>query len=163
MKLYHGSTEIVEKPALLEKQRLLDFGSGFYTTSNQDQAERWAAIKRMRLGSEKTDAVICVYDFQDQYWSDSKLNIKYFEANEEWLDFVVSNRSHYLSHNYDLIKGPVANDTLYRTLLLYETGILSKQETIIRLKTHILYDQISFHTNKAVSKLKFVNHYKILI
>ena len=42
MELYHGSTVIVDKPVLLPEQRTLDFGSGFYTTTNLDQAQVFA-------------------------------------------------------------------------------------------------------------------------
>ena len=38
MTLYHGSDVIVEYPRLLERQRTLDFGPGFYTTINKEQA-----------------------------------------------------------------------------------------------------------------------------
>jgi hypothetical protein len=46
MQLFHGGIEIIEQPIILEQQRLLDFGKGFYLTSSQIQAERWASIKR---------------------------------------------------------------------------------------------------------------------
>lgn len=36
MRLYHGSDVVVEKPILLPRQRTLDFGAGFYTTTNND-------------------------------------------------------------------------------------------------------------------------------
>ena len=39
MILYHGSNMIVEKPKLIEQNRFLDFGYGFYTTTNVGQAE----------------------------------------------------------------------------------------------------------------------------
>ena len=41
MKLYHGSTGIVVKPQIIEPNRALDFGKGFYTTSDINQARRW--------------------------------------------------------------------------------------------------------------------------
>ena len=41
MKLYHGSTVIVEKPLVSYGRDNLDFGKGFYTTSMQSQAEKW--------------------------------------------------------------------------------------------------------------------------
>ena len=34
MILYHGSNMIVENPKLIEQNRFLDFGYGFYTTTN---------------------------------------------------------------------------------------------------------------------------------
>lgn len=41
MKLYHGSTLIVDKPLVSFGRDNLDFGKGFYTTSMQSQAEKW--------------------------------------------------------------------------------------------------------------------------
>ena len=38
MTVYHGSNVIVEKPKLIPQNRYLDFGFGFYTTTNKAQA-----------------------------------------------------------------------------------------------------------------------------
>jgi len=162
MKLYHGSTDIVEHPLILGSQRLLDFGKGFYTTSNRKQAEKWAIIKQKRL-DEPAKSFVTVYEFDDHLFECQSLNIKIFDqANEEWLDFVVRNRREDVSHLYDMVKGPVANDTLYQTLTLYETGILTKPETITRLKVHPLIDQVSFHNQAILAKLIYVRSYEIL-
>lgn len=42
MILYHGSSVEVREPKLLKIQRELDFGKGFYTTSDLQQATNWA-------------------------------------------------------------------------------------------------------------------------
>ncbi|MDR0949495.1 MAG: DUF3990 domain-containing protein, partial [Lachnospiraceae bacterium] len=42
MIVYHGSVVSVETPQILNSQRLLDFGAGFYTTTNREQAVRWS-------------------------------------------------------------------------------------------------------------------------
>ena len=42
MIVYHGSTEIIEKPDVLHSYRNLDFGKGFYVTPHYNQALRWA-------------------------------------------------------------------------------------------------------------------------
>jgi len=39
MRIYHGSDVVVKIPKILTANRLLDFGEGFYTTSNYEQAE----------------------------------------------------------------------------------------------------------------------------
>lgn len=39
MKIYHGSLEIVEHPMILQANRTLDYGEGFYTTTSKKQAE----------------------------------------------------------------------------------------------------------------------------
>jgi len=161
MQLYHGSVEIIEYPKILDQQRLLDFGKGFYATTNKEQAERWAAIKQKRT-VKTAKAFVTVYEFNETILKTDILKIKIFtQANEEWLDFVIHNRSIDSSADYDMVIGPVANDTLYQTFTLYEAGILTKQETIVRLKIHPLFDQISFHSHKALELLKFINAYPV--
>jgi len=59
-------------------------------------------------------------------------------------------------HGYDIIKGPVADDNLYSVLDFYAKGLYNVSETIERLKTYKLSNQISFHTAKALECLKYV-------
>ena len=42
MILYHGSNVTVEHPKLVKQNRYLDFGFGFYTTTNREQAVNFA-------------------------------------------------------------------------------------------------------------------------
>lgn len=42
MIVYHGSNLDVRTPELLPSKRLLDFGAGFYVTSDFEQAKKWA-------------------------------------------------------------------------------------------------------------------------
>ncbi len=161
MQLYHGSIEIIEKPKILDQQRLLDFGKGFYTTTNKEQAERWAAIKQKRT-SRSAKAIITVYELDGNLLNSENLKVKIFtQANEEWLDFVIHNRNIESDTNNDIVIGPVANDTLYQTLILYEAGILTKKETIARLKVHPLFDQLSFNTQKSLEYLKYIRYYEL--
>jgi hypothetical protein len=161
MKVFHGSTDIVEHPLILDTQRLLDFGKGFYTTTSAEQAEKWAILKRNRIG-DGSKSFVTVYEIPEGVLENNAYKVKVFhDANEDWLDFVVHNRRDNKIHTFDIVKGAVANDTLYKTLTLYETGILTKQETIVRLKVHLLFDQISFHNQRAIKELKYDHFYMI--
>lgn len=42
MILYHGSNVEVNEPKIIKSKRLLDFGTGFYLTSDFEQAKKWA-------------------------------------------------------------------------------------------------------------------------
>jgi hypothetical protein len=132
----------------------LDFGAGFYTTSSEIQARRWAQIKKRREASHS--AILSVYH-ADLGSVDGVLSLKRFEGpSEEWLDFVMANRmGEAFSGGYDIVFGPVANDTLYETLSLYERSILTRAETIVRLRTHKLADQVAFLTEKGLRRLTF--------
>lgn len=154
MKLYHGSTVIVKNPSLRLGRPNTDFGKGFYTTIDFEQAARWSQIRRERAGGG--NAVVSEYTVDDDFLKRTDLQImRYNGATKEWLDFVVTNRRFAPLHNYDIVLGPVANDNLYATISLYENGELSAEAAIIQLKTHVLYNQVSFHTQIAITNLRF--------
>jgi hypothetical protein len=154
MKLYHGSTEQIETPRMIKSNRFMDFGQGFYTTTSLEQAVRWAQIKKQRNQSPK--AYVNIYEVDDRF-PEGLANVLQFPcADKAWLEFIINNRRGQGTHQYDCVKGAVADDTLYETLSLYESGVLSVEETVKRLKVHRLFDQISFHNDNALSKLKFI-------
>lgn len=159
MIVYHGSTEIVSKPSILIPNRTMDYGTGFYTTSSFLQAENWA---RRRMSSKKLNyGYVNVYDFS----ADNALNTLSFDGpSDEWIDFVMRNRTiRGFSHDYDLVCGPVANDRVYAAFALFEGGILDKKGLIAELKTYELVDQYLFHTEKALSRIKFVRAEEVRI
>ena len=154
MKLYHGSTMVVEIPQLVPQNRNLDFGHGFYTTSNKEQAQDFSkkTFKRKNTGSPIVNEYLITVD---AILTDCKV-LNFDSPNEDWLEFVCANRvGSYSGEQYDVIIGPVANDDVYTTLTLYQTGQLTKDETLSRLKIKQLYNQYVFCTEKALSYLKF--------
>ena len=154
MKLYHGSTVRVKRPSVLKGRKATDFGKGIYTTTSFEQAKKWAILKKNRDFSEK--AVVSVYEVPDDIL-DMEFSIYRFEGpTKEWLEFVVNNRKGRGRAQYDLIMGPVANDQLYVTIRLYEQGVVTADAAIEMLKSHKLFDQLSFHSAKAASLLKFI-------
>ena len=151
----------VRNPIISRGRAKTDFGKGFYTTTSREQAEKWALIKKERLGDD-ANAIVSVYEFDESILSDTQYNTLHFNgATEEWLNFVVNNRRGDVKHNYDLIMGPVANDKLYATIALYENGILDANAAIIQLNTHQLFDQLSFHSIKTCNLLTYIKSYKL--
>ncbi len=154
MILYHGSNAIVERPRLIGQNRFLDFGPGFYTTTNEEQAKSFALKVSARRGGTP---ILNVYEVRD-YLNKDGLEIKRFlYPDGEWLDFVAANRNGaYGGKKYDLIVGAVANDDVYRTLQIYFSGLLSKEQTIEALKIKTLFDQYVFASEESLSLLRFV-------
>lgn len=60
MRLFHGSTVTVKRPNIQKGRKATDFGKGFYTTTNFEQAKKWALLKKNREQSEK--AIVSVYE-----------------------------------------------------------------------------------------------------
>lgn len=155
MLLYHGSSVAVEKPRLVPQNRFLDFGFGFYTTTNKIQAEDFAVKV---ASSRKGHAIVNVYEIDDEVIS-NKLKVKRFNgADEEWLDFVALNRmGAYGGDKFDLIIGPVADDNVYMTVQTFLAGVISKQQALEALKIKKLFSQYVFTNDKAMTFLQFVD------
>lgn len=151
MKLYHGSNVVVEKPKILQPDRRLDFGTGFYLTSSYEQAERWAFLTVKRRGEGKS--IITSYVFDEKALSSLKVT-RFEEASAEWLKFVTNNRNikDFIDES-DIVIGPVANDRTMPVLKLYFSGIYDEDETIKRLLPQKLKDQYAFKSEKALKAL----------
>jgi hypothetical protein len=160
MLLYHGSNVIVKNPQLIEQTRGLDFGSGFYLTTNKEQAIRFSNIvfKRKKTGV----AGVSEYMF-DITAAEKTLDIHKFDsANIDWLRFVAENRlKTYKGQIYDIVIGAVANDTVMPTIQLYLNGFINEDAALITLKAGNLVDQYCLKTEKALSMLNFCNAYEI--
>jgi hypothetical protein len=131
---------IVDEPKLIRPLRTLDFGVGFYTTTNREQAIQFAhkvTLRRKVSGLPVQGEFVSVYEFDMPAMElDFSLTVlRFSEPDGAWLDYVTQNRRReYDGFQYDIVFGPVANDDVYATLGAYEAGILSKEQTIIELR-----------------------------
>jgi len=156
--LYHGGEFPVKDPLPRppKETRSHDFGLGFYATTSQDQARRWVGIRMRQHVYEK--GVVSSYAFNADALLSKGLKVKVFVGpTSEWFDFVMANRHDVnFTHDYDIVMGPVANDNVYETLTLFEDGILTKDEAIVRLRAYKLVDQVFFHSAEALRFLSYV-------
>lgn len=153
MLLYHGSNIMVEKPEIRKNLRALDFGAGFYLTSSKIQAEKWAkSVTKRRQGGMP---ILNIYNFNEKHQKD--LQVLTFEnADGTWLDFVTANRKEeFIGKCYDIVIGPVANDTTIKVIDDYMDGLCTKETAIERLMPQKLTDQYVFLTKSSLKYLKF--------
>ena len=118
MRLFHGSIQEVQHPDPAQSRKNLDFGLGFYLTSYQKQAERWA-LRKAYLESAK--AIVNEYECPEDLGAFNVL--RFDEADKDWVEFVCSCRRGDMSYrHYDVIVGSVANDKVYEAVNMYYTG-----------------------------------------
>ncbi len=150
IELFHGSGMKVEKPKVLVSGFYKDFGFGFYCTNIEKQAKRWALVKN-------PNHIVNVYS----YVGDSSLRIrKYEKMTEEWLDFVVDCRSG-VSHEYDIVEGPMADDTIWDYIEDYIDGTITREAFWVLVKFKYPTHQIVFCTDKALKILKYERSYSL--
>ena len=120
MILYHGSNMEVKEPKIIKSKRLLDFGRGFYLTSDYEQARKWAIRTTNRR--EDGSPAISVFNVEESELKNFKL-LTFEVANKEWLKYVSTNRTDkFTEDTYDIVIGPVANDQAIRTVNNYLKG-----------------------------------------
>ena len=153
MILYHGSNVEVKKPQIIKSKRLLDFGTGFYLTSDYEQAKKWA----LRTTARREEGVPTISVFNiEQYEIDNLTSLIFDAANKEWLRYISINRTDKsFEDSYDLVVGPVANDQAIRTVNNYIKGYFNEEIAIQLLLPQKLKDQYAFKTEKALAVLEF--------
>jgi hypothetical protein len=158
MIVYHGTTQIIERPDVAHSKRYLDFGKGFYLTSYEEQAKKWAVRKGMRQG--KT-GIVNVYDLVED--RDNFKVLSFEHENEKWLDFVCAcRRGETLNESYDMIIGNVADDDVFKTVDMYFRGIWDKNKVLEELRYYKMNDQICIVHQEALEKLLvFQNAYEV--
>lgn len=146
--IFHGSRVTVEFPEIRTHRFHKDFYWGFYCTSYEQQAVRWAT----KFGLSGT---VNRYAFDDA----APLRVKRFpEMSNEWLDFIVACRSG-TPHDYDVVEGPMADDTIFNYVQSFIDGEISRAAFWELAKFKYPTHQISFHTARALAALKFEGSY----
>ncbi len=153
MILFHGSNVKVDKPKIIPSKRLLDFGMGFYLTSDLEQAKKWA----VRTTNRREEGMPTVSIFTIEEKELENLNVlKFCGADKAWLRYISANRTDKSAVDFfDIVIGPVANDQAIRTVNNYIKGYFSEDIAIQLLLPQNLKDQYTFKTENALSKLKF--------
>lgn len=156
-KLYHGTNMYFEEPDLAEAADFKDFGRGYYLTTNQFQAERWAI--RDLIDNDKND-VAYVYEYE--FDTDDTKNLRILELliyNEEWLDFIACNRTKKEENiQFDLIYDRMADSRgaiLTEAIRDYINKIKTAKETlaIARFRDRNM-NQYCFKTYEALAKIE---------
>ncbi len=157
IKLYHGSNVVIDKIDLSRSKRGKDFGSGFYLNPNKSQAMEMAVRTSQRM--MEGEPVLNTYLFDESLLNDdSLLSVKEFsEYSVEWAEFILKNRknlSELSVHSYDIVIGPIADDTVGLQMRRFIQGYISIERMIEELRFHKPAVQYFFGTEKAIGYLK---------
>lgn len=143
--IYQGSYRSIEEPSIVKDKYTKDFSYGFYCTRVKEEAEE--ASKKYKTPT------VNIYELEDT----SDLKVKVFEEyNEEWLDFIVHCRNGG-EHDFDIVEGFMCDDTIVDNLEDYLSGHIDKQRLLDMMKFEWSNKQISFHTVKALKRIKFIS------
>lgn len=162
MIVYHGGTSPIEEPlADYNHEHDLDFGHGFYTTMNLEEAEMWAALK-----AEEEYGVPIVNEYMlDDSYTNERGYLLFDDTDDAWFDFLDHCRSgeiYYQREEHPIVEGEVADDNGYEIFESYHKGDISKQHALDQLSDMNLGWQICFRTDEVIdSYLEYNRHFFI--
>ena len=145
--LFHTGFSEIRKPDLEIGRKNADFGQGFYLSDDKEFSKRWARARRN------------LSTFLNSYELDTDgLLIKRFSRDREWFDYIFSNRAGKADRysGYDVIIGPIANDTLYDTWGIITSGLIDGETALELLSVGPEYKQIVIKTEKGANSLRFI-------
>ena len=119
-----------------------------YTNPVARAFRRTSLLKRKAAIHGKQRGFVNVYEMT---LSSAPHIMDFSEDLETWIDFVCDCRNgsdEYLK--YDIIKGKVANDKVFRVVDMYKRGIWDKVRAIQEIRVYKTYDQIAFISQKAI-------------
>ena len=165
--LYHGSTKVVERPALGIGNPKNDYGLGFYCTENLELAKEWAS-------AEKSDGFANHYELNLEGLSILHLNTKPYHILN-WLSILLKNRTFVLSQGlpmeardyllnnflpkyeqYDLIIGYRADDSYFAFANAFLNNTISLEQLRKAMMLGNLGEQVVLKSEKAFSQLTFM-------
>ena len=166
--IYHGSSEVIQKPEFGKGKMTNDYGCGFYCTENLELAKEWASKSSDKQGIVNEYRIntseMAILDLTDS---------KYSILN--WLAILLENRTfaltapisieakRYILENfsidtskYDIIKGYRADDSYFSFAEDFLNNTISVQQLLKAMKLGGLGIQFVIISKKAFSSLQFI-------
>lgn len=175
--VYHGTVSI-HKDSLIsgidinKGYHSTDFGQGFYTTSNYEQAKALSVDKANIYNTryaqkESANPMIIKYNLDKALLKKFK-GLIFDSPNDKWKEFIYNNRvggdflvSEYYNKNgkYHYVYGCVADSKITDMTREVRSNIISYGDYIDKLKPlkNSEYNQLSFHSNEIVKALSIIS------
>ena len=150
--LFHVGFDEIRQPDPHRGRSNADFGPGFYLSADRDFSLRWA---RERRGA---DTILNAYEL-----SAEGLRVKRLSRDAEWYDAIFRSRAGYPDAlaGWDVVVGPIANDTLYDTWGILTSGLLPPEQALALLRIGPEYTQTVVKTERAAARLRWLSAEKL--
>lgn len=159
--LFHGSYLPIEHPKVIKGEYRKDFGDGFYLTTIQNQAERWANRKarNMAVTEPGCKPTVSVYILDKTAVIERFPSQLFPRMSDDWLDFIALNRSGG-EHPYQYVEGPMADDKVYNFVEAFISGRIPR-ETFWELCRFDYPTHQTMLRGDALKELSFVESYTL--
>ena len=167
--LYHGSSEIIEKPIFGNGKAYNDYGRGFYCTENSELAKEWACTEGIDGYANQyeieTDGLKILNLSSGEYtvlhwlallmtYRKLRLSTPVMKRGAEWL------KEHFLVNieDYDVIIGYRADDSYFSFARAFVSNEISLGQLSHAMKLGKLGEQFVLKSREAFEVIQFVSY-----
>ena len=167
--LYHGSSEIIEKPIFGKGKAYNDYGRGFYCTENFELAKEWACTEGIDGYANQyeieTDGLKILNLSSGEYmvlhwlallmtYRKLRLSTPVMKRGAEWL------KEHFLVNieDYDAIIGYRADDSYFSFARAFVSNEISLGQLSHAMKLGKLGEQFVLKSREAFEAIQFVSY-----
>ena len=167
--LYHGSSEIIEKPIFGKGKAYNDYGRGFYCTENFELAKEWACTEGIDGYANQyeieTDGLKILNLSSGEYtvlhwrallmtYRKLRLSTPVLKRGAEWL------KEHFLVNieDYDAIIGYRADDSYFSFARAFVSNEISLGQLSHAMKLGKLGEQFVLKSREAFEAIQFVSY-----
>lgn len=174
--VYHGTISCYKNSfnngiTLNHNSAPTDFGDGFYTTTQYEQAKHFA-IKKTKIYNRRTQnrasPMIITLELNTEKLNHDCNGIVFMAPDEKWREFILNNRAgkpftisnfHNLDAQCDYVYGMVADSHIAQLTYSYTDNSISSQEFLDELMPlrNGCADQLSLHSVNALQSIKISN------
>ena len=167
--LYHGSSEIIEKPIIGKGKAYNDYGRGFYCTENFELAKEWACTEGIDGYANQyeieTDGLkilnLSSIEYTVLHWlallmtyRKLRLSTPVMKRGAEWL------KEHFLVNieDYDAVIGYRADDSYFSFARAFVSNEISLGQLSHAMKLGKLGEQFVLKSREAFEAIQFVSY-----
>ena len=163
MKVYHGTSKMIQKPQIMLSEIGREFGIGFYVTPNREMAvknAKRAAGKGFIYDNPKP--ILNVYELDTDKIMTEFRTIRLEGYSKQWLDFIFRCYTdiHFV-HHYDVVFGNAVTAEIQDIISPYRYGKIYEAEVLDRLSSMPGTEQICFSTAPALEELKYLENVQL--
>jgi len=170
LKIYHGSTDLIEKPEFGKGKPYNDYGLGFYCTESLDLAKEWACVNNETNGHANKYTIsldgLKVLDLtKESYtilnWVAILLKFRNFDTNtpisQEAKQYLIDNFYIDIS-KYDVVIGYRADDSYFSFAKDFVNNTISVRQLNKAMELGQLGKQVAIISKIAFENLEFIGY-----
>lgn len=169
LRLYHGSSEIIEKPLYGKGKTYNDYGQGFYCTEHLELAKEWAC-------TEGVDGYANEYELNTDGLNILNLSSEKYNILH-WLALLMTHRKlrlstpvmtrgaawlkeHFLINvdEYDIVIGYRADDSYFSFARAFVANEISLKQLSYAMKLGKLGEQVVLKSQKAFKNINYISY-----